>query len=60
MRYLADGGVPQNVGRAMETLMDFLVERFTVLGVEFQYWMPVVLSAVALYLFYMWKTGQLH
>ena len=44
----------------METLLNFLVERFTVLGVEFQYWMPVVFGAAALYLFYMWKTGQLH
>jgi hypothetical protein len=52
--------LPSHLAHAMETLLNFLVERFTVLGVEFQYWMPVVFGAAALYLFYMWKTGQLH
>jgi hypothetical protein len=39
--------------------MDFLAEHFTFLGVEFQYWMPIVVGAAAIYLFYMWKTGRL-
>jgi hypothetical protein len=38
--------------------MDFLAERFTFLGVEFQYWMPIVLAAVALYVLYLWKTDR--
>jgi hypothetical protein len=40
--------------------MDFLIERFTVLGVEFQYWMPIVGAALAVYLAYLWKTGGMH
>ena len=39
--------------------MDFLAEHFTVLGVDFQYWMPILLVVSALYLFYLWKTGKL-
>jgi uncharacterized membrane protein len=39
--------------------MDFLAEHFTILGFEFQYWMPIVIGAVATYLLYLWRTGQL-
>ncbi len=38
--------------------MDFLTERFTILGVEFQYWMPIILAALALYVLYLWRTGN--
>jgi hypothetical protein len=35
--------------------VDFLVEHFTFLGVTFQYWMPIVIGAVALYVLWLWK-----
>jgi hypothetical protein len=40
--------------------MDFLVKHFIVLGVDFQYWMPLVIGACALDVFYLRKTGQRH
>jgi hypothetical protein len=39
--------------------MDFLVKHFTILGVDVQYWMPILIAACAIYIFYLWKTGQL-
>jgi hypothetical protein len=36
--------------------MAFLAERFTFLGVEFQYWMPIVLAVFAAYAFYLWRS----
>jgi hypothetical protein len=39
--------------------MEFLAGHFTVLGFEFQNWMPIVVGAVAAYVVYLWKTGQL-
>jgi hypothetical protein len=38
--------------------MDFLAEHFTVLGVVFQYWMPIVGGACALYVAWLWWSGQ--
>jgi hypothetical protein len=38
--------------------MDFLVEHFTFLGIDFQYWMPIVIGACAIYVFWLWWTGQ--
>jgi hypothetical protein len=35
--------------------MDFLVEHFTFLGVSFQYWMPIAIGVLALYLLWLWK-----
>jgi hypothetical protein len=40
--------------------MEFLVEHFTVFGVQFQYWMPIVGGSLAVYIFYLWKTGGMH
>jgi hypothetical protein len=37
--------------------MDFLAEHFTYLGVTFQYWMPIVVGGVALYLLWLWRFG---
>jgi len=39
--------------------MDFLATHFSVLGIDFQVWMPIIFGAVALYVLYLWKTGQL-
>jgi hypothetical protein len=38
---------------------EFLVGHFTVLGVQFQNWMPIVVGAFAIYIVYMWKTGRM-
>jgi hypothetical protein len=37
--------------------MDFLIERFIVLGIESQYWMPIVGMALAAYLAYLLIMG---
>jgi len=38
--------------------VDFLAERFTVFGVEFQYWMPIFFGAVALYVLFLHLRGS--
>jgi hypothetical protein len=40
--------------------MDFLAERFAVFGITFQFWMPIVIGAVVVYILYLWKGGQLN
>jgi hypothetical protein len=37
----------------------FLAEHFTVLGVTFQRWMPIIVGAVAIYVAWLWCTGRL-
>jgi hypothetical protein len=49
------GGESRALGRA---LMDFLVKHFTFLGIDFQWWMPIVGGALALYVLWLWWTGQ--
>jgi hypothetical protein len=41
-------------------LFKFLAGHFTLFGVDFQYWMPTFVGAVAIYIIYLWKTGQLN
>jgi hypothetical protein len=43
----------------MDTLADFLAKHFTLLGVDFQNWMPIVVGAFAVYILYLWKTGKI-
>jgi hypothetical protein len=38
--------------------VDFLAQHFTLLGIEFQWWMPIVGGACALYVLWLWATGQ--
>jgi hypothetical protein len=38
--------------------MDFLVQHFTVFGLDFQWWMPIMGGACAIYVFWLWKTDQ--
>jgi hypothetical protein len=38
--------------------MDFLIQPFTVLGVEFQIWMPLFLAAGVAALIYAWKADR--
>jgi hypothetical protein len=38
--------------------LDFLAEHFTVLGIDFQWWMPIVGGALALYVLWLRWTGQ--
>jgi hypothetical protein len=53
------GAVPLQGRDAMvEGFLDFLIGHFTFLGFDFQYWMPVFMGAVAIYLLYLWRTGQ--
>jgi hypothetical protein len=40
--------------------MEFLAEGFAVFGITFQFWMPILAGAVALYILYLWKRGQLN
>jgi hypothetical protein len=39
--------------------MDFLVEHFTFLGFDFQWWMPIIVGAVAIYVAWLWSTERL-
>jgi hypothetical protein len=39
--------------------LDFLAEHFTILGTDFQWWMPMTLGSVAIYLAWLWCTGGL-
>ena len=39
-------------------VMNFLAEHFSFLGIDFQYWMPITVGAVALYVLYLWKTDR--
>lgn len=39
--------------------MEILAERFTVVGITFQVWMPIIIGAMALYILYLWKSGRL-
>ena len=41
-------------------LFKLLAEHFTLFGVGFQYWMPVFVGVVAIYIIYLWKTGRLN
>ena len=36
--------------------MRFLVEHFTFLGFEGQYWMLIVAALIAAFIFFIWKT----
>jgi hypothetical protein len=38
--------------------MDFLVQHFTLFGLDFQWWMPMVGGACAIYVLWLWKTDQ--
>jgi hypothetical protein len=37
--------------------MDFLTSHFTLLGVELQWWMPIVGGALAAYVAWLWISG---
>ena len=36
--------------------MQFLVERFTFLGIEGQNWMLILIGVIAVFLIFVWKT----
>jgi hypothetical protein len=38
--------------------VDFLVKHFTIMGIDFQWWMPLVVGVVAIYAMWLWWTGQ--
>jgi hypothetical protein len=37
--------------------MEFLAERFALFGITFQFWMPIIVGALVLYVLYLWKRG---
>jgi hypothetical protein len=37
--------------------LEFLAESFAVFGITFQFWMPIIVGAAALYIVYLWKRG---
>jgi hypothetical protein len=37
--------------------MDLLAKHFTFLGVDFQWWMPIIVGAVMIYVAWLWYTG---
>jgi hypothetical protein len=39
--------------------LDFLAEHFPVLGIDFQWWMPIIVAAVAVYVVWLCCTGRL-
>jgi hypothetical protein len=40
------------------SVVQFLVEPFTVLGFQGQYWMLIVVAMIAAYILFAWKTGN--
>jgi hypothetical protein len=51
-------GRPQSATGGPRAL-DFLAEHFTVLGIDFQWWMPMTMGSVAIYVAWLWCTGKL-
>jgi hypothetical protein len=41
-----------------ETPVDFLTDHFSLLGLHLQWWMPIVTGACAIYVTWLWLTGQ--
>jgi hypothetical protein len=46
--------VPGRDGNAM----NFLAEHFTMFGLDFQWWMPIVGGGFALYVLFLWATAR--
>jgi hypothetical protein len=42
-----------------ETPVDFLTHHFSLLGLDLQWWMPIVTGACAIYVMWLWVSGQL-
>jgi hypothetical protein len=38
--------------------LDFLAEHFTIFGFTFQWWMPIIGGGCAIYIAWLWWTGQ--
>jgi hypothetical protein len=41
-----------------ETPVDFLTYHFSLLGLDLQWWMPIVTGACAIYVMWLWLSGQ--
>jgi hypothetical protein len=41
-----------------ETPVDFLTHHFSLLGLDLQWWMPLVTGGCAIYVTWLWLTGQ--
>ena len=48
---------PERASTREGTHMEFLAARFAVFGITFQFWMPIIVGAGALYILYLWKRG---
>lgn len=42
-----------------ETPVDFLTHHFNLLGLDLQWWMPIVTGGCAIYVMWLWLSGQL-
>jgi hypothetical protein len=42
-----------------ESPVDFLTQHFSLLGLQLQWWMPIVTAACAIYVMWLWLSGQL-
>jgi hypothetical protein len=41
-----------------ETPVDFLTHHFSLLGLDLQWWMPIITGACAIYVTWLWLSGQ--
>jgi hypothetical protein len=57
------GRIQEERGNGLQLIgrksMDFLVEHFTFFGIDFHWWMPIVVRAFVIYLVWFWKTDQI-
>jgi hypothetical protein len=44
---------------AQETPVEFLTHHLSLLGLDLQWWMPIIIGACAIYVMWLWLTGQL-
>jgi hypothetical protein len=42
-----------------ETPVEFLTHHLSLLGLDLQWWMPIIIGACAIYVMWLWLTGQL-
>jgi hypothetical protein len=52
------GGAVRTTQPRQETPVDFLTHHFSLFGLELQWWMPIVTGACAIYVMWLWLTGQ--
>jgi hypothetical protein len=51
--------VVRKARQRQESPVDFLTQHFSLLGLHLQWWMPIVTGACAIYVMWLWLSGQL-